>query len=54
MENEKNREQYYGYERLVSLGGFIGAKAKSILYGLTTEGVRGFRTLRVRKETEIR
>lgn len=40
MENEKNKEQYYGYERLVSLGGFIGAKAKSILYGLTTEGVR--------------
>lgn len=40
MEDEKHLERYYGYENIVGLGGFLGEKAKSILYGLTYPGVR--------------
>lgn len=40
MEDERHIERYYGYENLVGLGGFIGEKAKSMLYGLVSTGVR--------------
>lgn len=39
MSDERHLERYYGYENLVGLGGFVGEKAQSMLYGLLPKDV---------------
>jgi hypothetical protein len=39
MDDEKKIQRYFGYETLVKLGGFIGAKAQSLLYDLYPDEV---------------
>jgi hypothetical protein len=39
MDGEKKMQRYFGYETLVKLGGFVGAKAQSLLYDLFPDEV---------------